>query len=280
MDHIPDRSYRRRLGEFELEVVPDGPLRLGPASDVFDGDLGRWTSELASKEMVLPQNALALRTGTGWVVFETGVNSVEEHVEAGRLPMGLTAAGIAAADVRALVPSHAHLDHVGGIMNREGERNFPNAMIHLSEAELEFWLDDERLGGASERSARVARANLLPNLDRIVLHRDGSEPVSGVHAIHTPGHTIGHSSFLIASGNERLLIAGDIVHHKAQIESLSLCTRFDADRELAMASRLRVLDFLAVTRTLALFYHFDWPGLGYVEKHANGFLFRPAELYG
>jgi glyoxylase-like metal-dependent hydrolase (beta-lactamase superfamily II) len=280
MDRVVNCPYRIRLGELELVIVSDGPLNVGQVSDVLVRDPGGRAAQFQNKEMVLAQNALALHAPTGWIVFETGVNSIEGHADAGKLARGLAAAGIAAADVCALLPTHAHLDHVGGIMNREGERNFPNAVIHLSEAELGYWLDDARLGGTSERSGRVARANLMPNLDRILVHRDGGEPVPGIHAIHTVGHTVGHTSFLIGLGEDRLLIAGDLAHHEAQIEDVLICTRFDADRELASASRLRTLDFLAATRTLALFYHFAWPGLGYVEKRGRGFRFVPVAAPG
>jgi glyoxylase-like metal-dependent hydrolase (beta-lactamase superfamily II) len=129
------------------------------------------------------------------------------------------------------------------------------------------------LGKLRDRlSSRVAT---LAHVDRIIHHDRDREILPSVHAIATPGHTIGHSSYLISSGRHQPFVAGDLAHHVSQVESPETATQFDFDGDLAAASRRRILDFLAHTRTLALFYHFDWPGLGYVEKRGNGFRFVP-----
>jgi glyoxylase-like metal-dependent hydrolase (beta-lactamase superfamily II) len=269
--------HRVHIGGMELVVVSDGPLELGPAADIlrppsFDeqivpADIGA--------SLTLAQNALALRSLAGWIVFETGTSSVNIHAQAGHLPDRLAYAGVAPQRVTALVPTHAHLDHIGGIVNRSGQANYPAAAIYLAESELSYWLHDDRLVGKTARSALVARRNLGSHVDRIIHHDRDREILPGVHAVSTPGHTIGHSSYLISSGRHQLLVAGDLAHHVSQVMSPEIATEFDFDRDLAAVSRRRIFDYLAHSRTLALFYHFDWPGLGYVEKRGNGFRFIP-----
>jgi glyoxylase-like metal-dependent hydrolase (beta-lactamase superfamily II) len=186
----------------EAVIVSDGPLELGPASDIlrpasFDAPVA--PAETGAS-LTLAQNALAMRSPDGWVLFETGTSSVDIHARAGHLPDRLAGAEIAPNDVVALVPTHTHLDHIGGIVNRSGQENYPAAAIHLADRELSYWLHDDRLVGKTALWAFVARRNLGPLVDRIIHHDHDREILPGVHAIATPGHTIGHSSYLISSG--------------------------------------------------------------------------------
>jgi glyoxylase-like metal-dependent hydrolase (beta-lactamase superfamily II) len=269
--------HRVHIGAIELIIVSDGPLEMGAAADMLRPPSCNEPIVPAASgaSLTLAQNALALRSLAGWVVFETGTSSVDIHAQAGHLPDRLASAGIAAQDVVALVPTHAHLDHIGGIVNRSGQANYPAAAIYLAESELSYWLHDDRLVGKTARSALVARRNLGPHVDRIIHHDRDREILPGIHVISTPGHTIGHSSYLISIGQHQLFVGGDLAHHVSQIEVPEIATQFDFDRDLAAASRQRILDFLAYTRILALFYHFEWPGLGYIEKRGNGFRFVP-----
>jgi glyoxylase-like metal-dependent hydrolase (beta-lactamase superfamily II) len=271
------RDHRLSIGNLEIAIISDGLLPIGPPENVFAGRDSAILNDLRSNshDMVVEQNVLALKSNAGWVVFETGVSSMQPVGPAGLLPANLARAGISADVVEDIVPTHAHLDHVGGIMTDDGKRNYPNARIHLQESELSFWLDDRRIGQRGERSGLMARKNLVPNLDRIIFHRDGSEVLNSVHAIHTPGHTVGHTSFLISSGKHELFVAGDLAHHVTQVAHPDLGTQFDTEPDLAVSTRAKILDFLASRQILCMFYHFAWPGLGYVERHRGTFRFVP-----
>lgn len=274
------RRHRFRFGAAEMVVACDGPIDVGRTRDILrlplarEGDAG----VPVDGRLGLSQNALAMRSDAGWIVFETGTGSVEGHPLAGRLPAALADAGVRRRDVVALMPSHGHMDHVGGIVDRQGRPNYPDASIHMMEAEVDHWLDGARLSGMGARSALVARRNLGPSRERIVHFGDGDEIMPGIHAMATPGHTVCHTSFLIAVDGDQLFVSGDLAHHPAQLQRPDIATSFDLDPSLAAASRRRMLDFLASSRTKALFYHFAWPGLGYVEKRGAGFCFVPVTL--
>jgi glyoxylase-like metal-dependent hydrolase (beta-lactamase superfamily II) len=258
-------------------IVPDGTLELNAGREVLFPfyDEPRAASIIPSRPLSLGQNALLLEAGEGWILFETGTSSTPGDRFAGELPTNLDAIGIDQSTILGVVPTHGHRDHVGGIVNPEGRPNYPEATVLLASPELEFWLDESRLSGTTQRSAIVARANLLPIRDRIKSYSGETEILSGINALPSPGHTIAHSCFLIEDNGQLLFLAGDLAHHPCQIEAPEIATRFDFDAEQAIGSRRRLLSWLASNRIMALFYHFDGPGLGHVEAVGTGFRFLP-----
>jgi Metallo-beta-lactamase superfamily len=120
--------YRFKLGSIEATVVSDGPLAIGPASRTFRGptadELGQMMSNhfLPADNVVLDQNVLVINTGDKLALFETGMSSVKRNDAMGRLAANLKQSGIDPNDIDAVIPTHAHIDHVGGIMAADGSR--------------------------------------------------------------------------------------------------------------------------------------------------------------
>ena len=269
--------YRFKLGTIEATVVSDGPLAIGEPKNTFRGptpdELGKMMSDhfLPSNNVVLDQNVLVINTVDKLALFETGMSSVKRNDAMGRLVANLKQSGIDPNDIDAVIPTHAHIDHIGGIMAADGSRNFPNAQIYISQADLEFWTDDKRLGTPAEGSALAARKNLIPNRDRIVFYKDAQEVIPGVQAMLTAGHTVGHTSFVIASGSKSLFVVGDLTHHVILIEKPRMEVGFDTDPKQGVETRIKVMDMLAAQRMPALVYHLPWPGIGHLAKQGDGF---------
>src|SRR5438105_6586585 len=143
--------YRFKIGSIEATVISDGPLPIGPAARTFRGptaeELDKMMSNhfLPASNVVLDQNVLVINTGDKLALFETGMSSVKRTDDMGRLVASLRQSGIKPEDIDAVIPTHAHIDHVGGIMAADGSRNFPNAQIYIAQADLDFWTDDKRL---------------------------------------------------------------------------------------------------------------------------------------
>ena len=226
---------------------------------------------LPPDRLVMDQNALVINTGDKLALFETGMSSVKRNDDMGRLVASLKQSGIDPKDIDAVIPTHGHIDHIGGIMAADGSRNFPNAQIHISQLDLEFWTDDKRLGTPAEGSALAAKKNLLPNRDRIVFYKDGQEVIPGVQAMHTPGHTVGHHSFVVTSGNKSLFVVGDLMHHVILVEQPRMEVAFDTDPKQGIETRVKIMDMLAAQRMPALVYHLPWPGIGHFAKQGDGF---------
>lgn len=270
--------YRFAHGQMQGTVVSDGILPLGDPSGTFLGtakaEIGKMLTDnfLSPTNVVLEQNVLVLNTGDKLVMFDTGMGASQLFGPTpGKLLANLRAAGIEPNDIDAIVATHAHCDHVWGIMADNGNRNFPNAQIYISQADFDYWTDEAKLAIKEPSFMKAfvdgARKNLLPNRDRLVFVRDGQEFLPGIQAISAPGHTVGHMAYMIASGNQSLALVGDLTHHQVLLlQRPRIEFAFDTDPKQAANTRVRVLDMLAANRTPFIAYHFPWPGIGHVAK--------------
>ena len=206
--------YRFRLGDFEATVVSDGALNLGPAAPHYPKTPKEAVDEVLTSRfqspdtLIVQENCLVLNTGDKLVLFDSGIGTSKVFgTAAGRLENNLAASGIKSDDIDAIILTHGHIDHLSGIMSDEGKRLFPNAQIIMSKVEHDFWTHDAKTSSTGVMKLLVdsARKNLLPNKDRLVFIEDGKEAVKGVNAISTPGHTPGHTSYLLSSAGRKLV---------------------------------------------------------------------------
>jgi glyoxylase-like metal-dependent hydrolase (beta-lactamase superfamily II) len=280
--------YRFKLGAFELTVVSDGPLHMGePSGNVFVGmskeQMVKTLADnmLPSDDVLLEQNVLVVNTGDRLILVDTGLGSFKMMgSDSGRLLENLRAAGIDPKDIDAIVLTHAHPDHCWALMADDGTRNFPNAQIHMPQADLDFWTDEAQISNpALGMFIAGARRHLLPNRDRIVFVKDGQEFLPGIQAMSAPGRTVGHTVYTITSQGKTICDAGDIAHHAVlSVENPRREFVYDTDGKQAVASRLRVFDMLASSRTPLIAYHFPWPGIGLLAKQGEGFRYFPAPM--
>jgi glyoxylase-like metal-dependent hydrolase (beta-lactamase superfamily II) len=282
--------YRFSHGKMQATVVSDGILPLGDPSASFLGsskeEIGKMLTDsfLSPTNVVLEQNILVLNTGDKLVLFDTGMGSSQMFGPTpGKLLASLKAAGIDPKDIDAVVATHAHCDHVWGIMADDGSRNFPNAQIYISQADFDFWTDEAKLAMKDPAYMKPfvegARKNLLPNRDRTVFFKDGQEFLPGIQALAAPGHTIGHTCFMITSDGKSLAAVGDLTHHQViLLEKPRIEFAYDTDSKQSANTRVRVLDMLAANRIPLIAYHFPWPGVGHVAKQGEGFRYFPAAL--
>jgi|EndMetStandDraft_5_1072996.scaffolds.fasta_scaffold12761_3 glyoxylase-like metal-dependent hydrolase (beta-lactamase superfamily II) len=275
--------YRFKIGDFEATIATDGPLPLGDPHKNFNGlsaaemDKQLTDNFLPLTNAVLEQNALVVNTGDKLIVFDTGMGSLTLFgPTTGRLMSSLKAAGIDPKDVDAVVMTHAHIDHCGGCMADEGSRHFPNAEYFITQADYDFWTDETKVPSEFKVFLETARKNLQPNKDRMHFIKDGEEILPGVHAILAPGHTVGHTVFMINSGKDSLCYIGDLAHHPVLLLEKPLTEfMYDTDAKQSAKSRVRVLNMLAENKTRLLAYHFAWPGIGHVAKQGDGFRYYP-----
>ena len=285
--------YRFRFGEFEATVVSDGALPLGAPGDSFSGARPGEIEALLRANFLNPaaatleQNALVLNTGRNLILFDTGMgDSMGEASRmfgptTGRLLRNMRAAGIEPAQIDFVCATHAHCDHVWALVDANGNKNFPNAQVVISEADLRFWTDDANKRGPAFMVPFIdgAKKNLNAYRDRMIMARDNVEVIPGITAFAAPGHTVGHMVYAIASGGQVMINSGDLAHHHVLLLRQPLWEfAFDTDPRQSAQTRARMLDRIATDRNLVLSYHFPWPGIGNVSKEGEGFAWTPAPM--
>jgi glyoxylase-like metal-dependent hydrolase (beta-lactamase superfamily II) len=197
----------------------------------------------------------------------------------GRLAGNLAAMGVRPGDIGTILATHLHPDHVGGLVDGTGQATFPNAELVVHEADAAYWSDDTVLAQATDEQDRqfvlLARATLAAYRDRTRTVTAG-EALPGITTIPAPGHTPGHTGWLIASGRETLLIWGDVVHLPGvQFAHPEAGMVFDVDGDQAIATRQRIMDMAATDRLRVAGMHLDFPSFGHVVRDGGAYAFVP-----
>jgi glyoxylase-like metal-dependent hydrolase (beta-lactamase superfamily II) len=278
--------YRFKLGSAECTVVSDGQLPLGDPNNAFlnidKAEIGRELKDnfLPASNAVLEQNILVVNFGDRVVLFDTGMGTDTLFGDStGKMLATLRESGIDPKGVDAVVMSHAHIDHCGGLVGASGDRNFPNAQYFIGEADFLYWTDDAKIPTnypARPHFLGQAQKNLLPVKDAVHFYKDNEQILPGVTVLSAPGHTVSHSIFMIESDGKQLCYIGDLAHHPVLLlEHPRTQFAYDTDAVQSAESRVRMLTMLASNRIPLLAYHFAWPGIGHVAAQGDGFRYYP-----
>ena len=143
-----------------------------------------------------------------------------------------------------LIADHLHADHVGGLMNGN-KLAFPNATVRADQHDADFWLSQANLDKApADAKGFFQGAMASPNpqvaAGKFKAFNGDTELVPGVTALATPGHTPGHSVYVVESQGRKLVLWGDLLHVAAvQFADPSVTIQFDTDSKRAALQRKR-----------------------------------------
>lgn len=205
----------------------------------------------------MPSQILAffVKVGESGILFDAGLR--DEAVLS-----KLDEKGIAPESVKAILITHFHPDHFGGIVDSVGKASFPNAEVYVSKPEYDYWVNEVK-------NESVISALKLYTVKQFAF---GDEVVPGIKAIETTGHTPGHASFLVEADGEKLIVAGDIIHFpEIQLPHPEIAVRYDADPVKAVQSRRFLLDYAAWRDIPIAGMHITPPGIIRVMKSGEGY---------
>ncbi len=276
--------YRFAIGEIVAIVVSDGDLNFKPiqptlapeaSKEELDGMLR--SAFLPTDRLTLDVNTLLLKIGGELVLVDTGAGGLFGPT-LGKQRERLSAAGVRPEQVTAVVLTHAHGDHFGGLLDGAGKPVFPNAAYFASKTEVDYWTgpdpDMSKLR-IPEENKKVFAANAKRYIgaikDRLTPVSAGQKILPGMEVLSAPGHTPGHIALLVSSGKEALLNAADTVHHHILMFAHPEWTSaFDSDPQMGAETRRKLLDRAAVDGLRVLGYHLPFPGIGHVRTAKGG----------
>lgn len=276
--------YRAKLGTMELTVVTDG-VRRAPIADNFvrnasKQDIGAALQAgfMGTDTLATPYNPLVVNTGSKLVLIDAGLGAAafdQSKGTLGQLASNLNAAGLQASAFDAVIITHCHPDHINGLVGADGKPAFANAEVLVPANELKFWTDD----GAMSRAPEGLKGNFTNTRrvlgvlgGKVAPYEADKEIVTGITSVATPGHTPGHTSLALSSGNSKLFVQADVTNVPFLFaRNPGWHVAFDMDGPAAEATRRKVYDMLAAEKMLMHGFHYPFPSLGYIEKTATGY---------
>lgn len=282
--------FRQQIGSLQVTALLDGVSWLPHAT--VQGIKPAQARAMLRQDFV-PTNAQGMHTAVNAFLVRRGDRLMLVDAGAGqcfgpgtgKLAQNLKAAGVNPSDITDVLLTHAHPDHVCGMVSADGKAVFGKAKVWISKTEADYWLSAEQKAkmpkeAQSSFDHAVKALDPYQQADRLIRVADGDELPAGVEMIATPGHTPGHVSWLFDGGNnDKLLAWGDIIHfHAIQFEQPRVYAKFDSDPKVAIPSRQRIMARAARERWWVAGGHLPFPAIGHVATQGKAYRWVPTEF--
>jgi glyoxylase-like metal-dependent hydrolase (beta-lactamase superfamily II) len=272
---MDNEIVKTKIGKFSCTIFRDLLFKY-LAKDFFINASEEEVKQLLTKYGAKPDNipspfvALLLEQDNKKILIDTGIGFMENPTNfrghsyqfKGRLHQLLEKEKIKKEDITDVIITHFHPDHIGGIYNESGTLNFPNARFYMHADEWDYWHSSQSANQPPMFGLFIEK-HITP-LKNLNLHF-----AKGITAIKVDGHTPGQIALDIHSKKEHLLYISDAFLHPLHIERLDWKTNYDLEHEKAKQSRIRLLEMAYKKNMLVNAFHFDFPGLGRVDKLKN-----------
>jgi glyoxylase-like metal-dependent hydrolase (beta-lactamase superfamily II) len=282
----PAQSFRKyKVGDIEVISLYDGMWEKPHDENFIKGANVEETKTalraggLTDTFVPVPFTTLAIRTGGQLVLIDTGTGGGQAGgPKAGLLAQSMTAAGLNPADVKTIIISHFHGDHIFGLMAKDtNAQTFANAEIIVPATELKWWTQPVDSIPQPRRGLAQRVQATFPTWKNIKVVDGEADLVPGVRAIPAFGHTQGHTAHLISSGGRQLIATADATNIQALfVKNPTWQAAFDHVPDLAVETRRKLFDRAIADKAMVAGYHWGLPNVGTIAKDGNGYAFTPA----
>lgn len=227
----------------------------------------------------MPFTVIAIRTGGNLVMIDTGTGGGQTGgPKAGTLMKSMADAGLDPKSVRTVLISHFHGDHIFGMMAKDtNQQMFPDAEIIVSKTELDWWTQPVESIAQPRRGLAERVRSTIATWKNVKPVSGEADVARGVRAIPAPGHTQGHTAFLVSSGGQQLIVTGDATNVPAlNVRNPDWQLVFDHVPDQAIETRKRLFDRAIADKAMVAGYHWGLPNIGTIQKDGNGYAFTRA----
>ena len=269
------------IGSKRIETISDGKL-------IMPGSFGHGTmpeQELSAilnkygipaKEIHRDCNMTLVRDGKRTILFDVGAGN-NFMPTAGKSLEALEALDLTPEDVTHVIFTHAHPDHLWGLLDDFDDPVYPEATYMIGQTEWDYWMDEKTVDtiGQARQSFAVGARNRLETIeDNVTLFKDGEEILPGIAARATFGHTPGHMAFEIRDGSNSAMVVGDAIgDHYIAFEKPSWHAGMDQDPESGAQTRIALLDQITNENMQLIGFHLPDGGIGRAERSGDGYKF-------
>lgn len=250
-------------------IIGDTPMdQVQPILDKYN---------VSSEAFTPPCNLTLYQDGERTVLFDAG-SGLEFMASAGHIHDSLDAVGLSADDITDIVFTHAHPDHLWGLLDDFGDIAFSEATFHIGRKEFEYWSDPETINTIGE--ARVpfavgAKRRLDEIADVVQLFEEQDQILPNVTAMASFGHTPGHMSFMIDGEAGNAFVIGDAIgNHHIAFARPDLPSGSDQNAEEGIQTRVAMMDMLAADNVPIIGFHLPDGGMGRVARDGDGYVFN------
>ena len=275
----------KTVGNAVITTYSDGMMSI-PSNMLFDADANPVIkplleqSGMATGTASRPLNITLVDINGRRILFDAG-SGPNFLPGLGELPSELDAADIALDSITDVVFTHAHPDHIWGVIDDFDEVAMTEARFYMPRQEWDFWDSDDALAAmpAGRESFAVGAKTRFDALrDQIELIDFNQEIIPGIETVDSRGHTPGHAAFTIHTGDTPVMVVGDaLTHELISFQHPDITNNSDMDGDQAIASRLRLLDRITTDQMMMIGYHLPAPGFGRVEKQGQSYRYIPVK---
>lgn len=267
-------TFKYKMGKMEVIQMADSETKVG-TNILAVPNPAEYNGVMPFPGNVNSTNTFLVRSDAMKYLFDTGMNQILQY--------SLNTYGESYGSIETIFLTHMHMDHIGGLV-KDDKAAFPNAKIYVSKAELEYWTSDANLEANKNRPTPFLKARQVVELykDRLIviepasIEAGGTEVAAGITAFAAPGHTPGHTIYLVGTGDKKILIWGDITHlTQIQVSYPEVSVKYDVDPKLAAATRASVLKYAADNEIPVAGMHILYPGIGHIIEKDGKYIFKP-----